>query len=574
MLNRIRFWHPLLLVIILCFCLVVKAEEPLTLEYQLKGLDSAVQHNAVQRLKDLQARYNQQLTPEAIIKLYKQAPKEIKQALQPFGYFTPTISKQLKHQGKHWLAIYTIEPGPAIRVNRVAVKLAGPGASDPQLQQFIKRYPLKAGDILLTERNEQAKQKFFEIAQVQGYLSAKIDHSQITIDTAKNQAVIVCHFNTGPRYYFGPVAWNTSVLSPKFLQRYLPFKPGEPYSTAKLLHLQEALSGSPYFNQVLISPEQDQGTQVPINIELKPRPSQHYDLGAGYGTDTGPRGSLGLHLRRLNQYGQRLTTDLKASRISTSLMANYLFPGSYPATDEYRLLAGIDSQERGQGNSNIRQVGTGYTHKRGDWTQTANLIYQYETYRLNPYADHRLSQLLIPSISWSKTQADNLLYPQKGYSIQFTLRTAVDHFISDNRFMQARLQYKRIKQLAANSRLLLRADLGYTLAAHPNELPLSIRFFSGGSKSVRAYGYQTLGPGRYLTEGSVEYQHRLRGNWHSAVFYDLGNAYNHFSEGLKQGLGIGLVWVSPIGPINLSLARAMNSQDHSLLVQFSMGPDL
>jgi translocation and assembly module TamA len=572
--QLINLCRSLLLSLVLGFGGMVKAEVSLALDYQLKGLAGAPQQNALQRLKDIQARYGQGLTRETIIKLYQQAPKEIKLAIQPFGYFNAVISKQLERRGGKWLAVYTINPGPAIKISHVSISIEGPGAHDPKLQDFVRQYPLKSGDRLLTEKHEQAKQKFFDVAQNQGYLTAAIKHSAIRVDRAKNQASITCQFNTGPRYYFGPVNFNTTVLSQKFLQRYLPFKQGETYSSAKLLRLQEYLSSSPYFNQVLITPKPASAQIVPIDVELKPRPAQEYNLGAGYGTDTGLRGSLGLHLRRLNTMGQRFTADLKASKINHALLANYIFPGTHPSTDEYRILAGIGSEERGQGTSNIRQVGTSYTHKLGNWQQTAMLVYQYETYRLNPDADNRLSQLLIPSINWTKTQADNLIYPQHGYSTQFTLRTAIDKFISDNHFLQARLQYKWLTSLGTNSRILLRTDLGYTLASHPDNLPLSIRFFSGGSKSVRGYSFQGLGPGRYLTEGSVEYQHRLWGNWHGALFYDIGNAYNHFNEGLKQGLGLGIVWVSPIGPINLSLARAMNSPDHPLLLQFSMGPDL
>lgn len=547
-----------------------------TLDYKITGVQGPAFNNAMQRLRDIQTRYEQTLTDSAIIKLYQQGAKEIRSALQPFGYFNAKVTSQLTHQGNRWVANYSVELGPQIKIASLDIQLEGSGADNPQLQKFIANYPLKQGDPLHTKPYDDAKQKFFEIAQNQGYLDAQITQSEIRVDPFKQQAHIIVRFTTGPRFYFGPVTFKTKVLSQEFLQRYVPFSQGQAYSPDSLLKLQDDLSSSPYFNQVLISPmrEETRDHQVPILVQLKPRPAQQYDFGVGYGTDTGPRGSLGIQLRHLTDTGQRFNTDIKASPVTTSLLANYIFPGRNPSTDEYRLFAGIGSDERGQGASNTKQIGTSYISTLGSWQQTIKLAYQIESFRLTPDSLNQSSQLLIPSIGWSKIKADNIIYPTKGYSAHFTVRTAVDDWVSDSRFIQARLQYKWITRFSENSRVLLRTDLGYTVAGNPDNLPLSVRFYSGGAKSVRGYSYQNLGPGRYLTEASAEYQHRIKGNWHGAVFFDMGNAYNNFNEDLKRGVGLGLVWVSPIGPINLSLAKALDEENQPILFQFSMGPDL
>ncbi|MDF2867368.1 MAG: yrdA [Gammaproteobacteria bacterium] len=572
----LKYGFFLLLSSLLLLSLVASAQDTLTLDYKITGVSDPALSNALQRLRDIQTRYAKTLTPEAIIRLYKQGPQQIKAGLQPFGYFTAKVKGQLKHQGNQWVANYRVTPGPRVQVNQLDLLLTGPGADNAQLNQFISHYPLKKGDPLLTKPYDEAKQKFFEIAQNQGYLDAQITQSEIQVDIIRQQAHIIMHFDTGPRYYFGPVHFKTKVLSQKFLQRFVPFNQGQPYSSDSLLKLQDDLSSSPYFNQVLISPnrQETEDQQVPILVQLKPRPSQQYDFGSGYGTDTGPRGSLGIQLRRLTETGQRFNTDLKASPINKSLITNYIFPGRHPSTDEYRIFAGIGSDERGRGTSNTKQVGTSYTNDVAGWQQTIKLTYQLESFCLTPDSLKQHSQLLLPSIAWSRVKADNLIYPQNGYSSYLTIRTAVDDLISDNRFVQARLQYKWIHSYGQNSRLLLQTDLGYTVADDPDSLPLSVRFYSGGAKNIRGYNYQDLGPGRYLVEASVEYQHRIKGNWHGAVFYDTGNAFNNFNEGLKRGVGIGLVWASPIGPINLSLAKALDSENKPLRLQFSMGPDL
>jgi translocation and assembly module TamA len=58
-----------------------------------------------------------------------------------------------------------------------------------------------------------------------------------------------------------------------------------------------------------------------------------------------------------------------------------------------------------------------------------------------------------------------------------------------------------------------------------------------------------------------------------AVFYDQGNAFDETNTDPKRGAGIGLRWISPIGPIRLDLASALDN-DNKLRLHLSMGPDL
>ena len=71
---------------------------------------------------------------------------------------------------------------------------------------------------------------------------------------------------------------------------------------------------------------------------------------------------------------------------------------------------------------------------------------------------------------------------------------------------------------------------------------------------MRGYAFQSLGPGRYLMTGSIEYQHRLINDFYGAIFFDAGNAVNNFPINLKKGSGLGLVWASPLGPMEITAA--------------------
>jgi translocation and assembly module TamA len=116
-----------------------------------------------------------------------------------------------------------------------------------------------------------------------------------------------------------------------------------------------------------------------------------------------------------------------------------------------------------------------------------------------------------------------------------------------------------------------------------NELPPSVRFFTGGDFSVRGYEYNSLGPkdsngnvigGRHLIVGSVEYDHPIIEKWRGAIFYDIGNAINHLSDPLFDSAGIGIRWKSPVGLFRLDVARPLAGDDRSLRLHITFGPDL
>ncbi|MNR55509.1 Translocation and assembly module TamA precursor [compost metagenome] len=74
--------------------------------------------------------------------------------------------------------------------------------------------------------------------------------------------------------------------------------------------------------------------------------------------------------------------------------------------------------------------------------------------------------------------------------------------------------------------------------------------------------------------GSVEYQYSLTEKWRLATFVDQGNSFNDLElPSLKTGVGFGVRWVSPVGPLRLDLAKALDDEG-GIRLHFSMGPEL
>ena len=131
-------------------------------------------------------------------------------------------------------------------------------------------------------------------------------------------------------------------------------------------------------------------------------------------------------------------------------------------------------------------------------------------------------------------------------------------------------------------RALIRMEAATTIVDGVEELPVSIRFFTGGDQSVRGYQYRSLGAlndlgevigGKHLLTGSAEYDFDVRPGWKGAVFVDAGNSFADFANfELYRSAGLGIRWLSPIGPIRADVAKGLD--DGSFRLHITMGPDL
>jgi translocation and assembly module TamA len=130
----------------------------------------------------------------------------------------------------------------------------------------------------------------------------------------------------------------------------------------------------------------------------------------------------------------------------------------------------------------------------------------------------------------------------------------------------------------------MRAEAGAVLAKDSAAIPGTQLFRTGGDSTVRGYGYRdigiklangVIGPGRYLAVGSVEWQRPiLRGGlpseWEHTVFVDAG-AVADKAQDLRPsvGVGTGVRWRSPIGPLQADVAYGVKTRQ--LRLHLSVG---
>jgi len=517
-------------------------------------------------------------------RLHDQASADIAQALEPMGYYHVSVQSRLESQGEGWQVEYQIDPGVPVLVTRLEVVWTGPGRDDPQLSATLTRFPLVSGDVFEHARYEKGKKALMDAALAQGYLDVTLLQHQVRVDPALHSAEITLILATGPRYRFGEVRLQQDVLDEDLLRRYIPFTRGIPYTAAYLQELQEALTDSDYFANITLRPRLDeaQDQEVPVDVLLEPRLRRRYALGLGYGTDTGARGNASLEERFINREGHRLRTDFRVSQVRDSLSAEYLIPLAQPRTDHLAFTAAYLDDRSGDTASRSLLLGVNRIKKFPDgWIRTLYLDELIESYHAGILSN--TPRLLYPGMTWLYSTDTKDPRPHRGFRVSLDLKSSPSPLVSSTRFIQTSLQTKGILAVGEGGRLLGRIDLGGTWVKGFSSLPPSLRFFAGGDNSVRGYGYRELGPqdssgqvvgGRHLAVASIEYEQQVRTNWSVAAFYDLGNAFDSFNTTIRVGVGMGVRWQSPVGPVRVDLGFAMNEPGTPWRIHFNFGPDL
>lgn len=582
-----------------------------TVSVKIEGIKGALADN-VRAYLSIAAKHEKPWSASTVARLNRRARSEIESALQPYGYYQPTIVTALTEDEDAWSARYTIDKGEPTRVETLVLEAQGEGANEASVKKALAASQLATGKRLIHSQYETTKSALIQAAYDNGYLDAAFKQSRISVTPEANRAEITLVLNTGSRYYFGPVSIEQDILNPEFVQRYVPFEPGVPFNTARLNELQLGLSDTGYFSQVEIHADRDavvdkplkknknkdvtlprvffrrlsdyhgpQRPHLPVSVRTQPSKPQKYTTSAGYGTDTGPRVGLGVELRRLNKLGHKFRSDLQLSVIQQALSAQYIIPIDEVARDRLTFGAVAKSEQFGDIRSNSFILSSSVEDGWRWGRRRAYINLERENFDIGE--GNRSSDLLYPGLTLSYERSDNPLRTRRGVSLSGDVHGGTESIFSSTDFIQAKFTGASVVPLLARSRLLIRGEVGAIEVNDFSQLPPSQRFFTGGDRSVRGYTYQTISPvnsdnddigGRYLAVASVEVDQLIYKDYGAALFFDMGDAANTTRFDLKRGVGVGLRWLSPVGMVRLDFAHPLDDPDSDFAFHFSLGPDL
>ena len=572
---RVFHLHRAWLAVLAACGLLLATPAAARIRVELEGIDGAVRRNVLALLSVERYKDRERIEPDAVNRLFRRVDDEVRSALRPFGYYEPQISAVLtpEERTRDWRVRLRIDTGPPVLVTTVDVVVRGAGAEDPVFRQLIATPGMRSGERLEHAAYEQLKGGLLRAASTYGYLDARLERSELAVDTAQRTAAVHLQIDTGERYRFGATTIQQDAVRASRIRRFLRYQEGEPYDEGKLLRTQFALDDSQYLSTVQVLPgERDVVTRsVPVTISTA-RARRTYSLGAGYGTDTGVRGTFSWLNPRVNTYGHRLRLQVQASEIKQTFDARYDTPFGDPALEKFSLNLTRQQQQISDGIDIVENsLRPSITQVRGRWQRVVSLA-AVHTVTTDAVYGRIVDELIVPGITYAAVPEGYLgeaLFSRTLYLEALGSHSALG---SNANFLRLDIQSERVLDLTPDWHLLLRGEFGTSAIGNFGQLPAQYRFFAGGDRSVRGFGYDALSPtavapdgtvervgGRHLITGTVELERDLPRGLGAAVFFDFGNAFDRFGDPLAYSVGIGLRWRLPVVTVGIDVAQALRA---------------
>ncbi|MES2042009.1 MAG: BamA/TamA family outer membrane protein [Pseudomonadota bacterium] len=536
----------------------------------------------------------QNITPALI----KRLRLDISNILATEGYFSPQIQFENPDQTAatvtsttNKIIHVTVEAGQRTLIENVSLKVLGPMADaiDAGDKAVIKRrralqedWGLAVGQPFRDADWSDSKTHLLESLRADAYASASMTSSEAKIDADQHSGVLQVEVDSGPVFTLGEVRVTGLQRYPSWLiERYQAPQKGEVYSRSRLLDFQRSLQNSAYFATVAvgIDPDPAKADAIPVDVTVVERQARDLSFGLGYSTNTGYRSEVAYRDRNIFDQAWDLRSAVRLEqRRQLGYVDIYLPPRESKFLDSFGVL--VEREDIAGVRSSRSALGVKRTSTRGHLEQRLGLNIVREKISPDGEADE-VNKALVASIGWTWRDVDQPFDPRKGQILQFDLAASEKALFSDQRFIRSYAKYQRWIPVRKSDTVILRAELGAVFSKDEEGIPEDYLFRTGGSTTVRGYGYQTLGiqhigstrGGRVMATASAEYVHWLNSSWGAATFLDVGNAADNFRElSLKQGLGVGARYKTPAGPIALDLAYGRQTKkvrlDFSIAIAF------
>jgi translocation and assembly module TamA len=556
------------------------------LEVVIEGIQGDALKNAQAALALPPGMIREGVIDRALLNLFRRGiPEKIQKSLEPFGYYEAQASSNMEktEDGRELLRVKVI-PGEPVRVTTASVRVIGPGEKNRDLRQLAASFPLKPGDVLNQVKYEKAKEELRSKALNLGYLGSEFVSHVIRVNRSERKAEFELILQTGSQYLFGEVVWEGTQLYPiSYLERFLDFKPGEPYSYSKVYQTQLNLINSDRFASVNIRADKDEAREgrVPVRIQLEPSAPKRLRPGVGYSTDYGAKVSLRYQDLNAFQRGHEFNADLSIAQRQQAISSYYTLPNRGHIDNRTNLKAGLQ-RESLKPYDNVLLTLEGEQARSFGYGIIGSAYLQFRYEQFSEADQNGVSELLMPGLRLYQRRVDDLIRPSSGFRYTLETRGSTKTLGAESDFLQFLGNGDLLIPLGAGFSLIPRTQLGVTWQKDPlTDLPPSLRFYAGGDRSVRGYTYQSLGPkdsqgnvigGKHLLVGSLELEYSITRNWSVAAFYDAGNAFNNFQDMTwPMGAGIGVRYYTPAGPVRVDLARQINVDNPGFQLHISVG---
>lgn len=570
----------LILVLLILGVGITSAYATERMKLQVRGLQGELLTNVEDRLDEAFTDKMIADTPQ----FRRKATTEITKGLRALGYYSPYIQFSMEKGIFHTLIIARVDAGDPVLIERVNINIEGAGLKDPAFAHLLRDDTPNVGDVLNHGVYTNFKRHLQNLALNRGYFDFNLKESKLAVADKLKEAFWIIDFETGDRYKLGKVIFNKSEIREDYLRKIIPFKKGDDYNAADISTFSSRLSATNWFNGVTVLPnihKAGKNKEIPLYVSTVPRKKNLYDLGLGYSTDIGTHGRFGWTKPRINSRGHSWYNDLSLSKVEQTALTSYKIPlAKSPLQQYYTLQSGYKHENNN--DTYLHSYSFAVLRNWDSFTNWQKALGINASYNRFTQANNRYNTFLFyPSGNLYRVRQRGGLLPMWGDSQRYAVEIADRHVGSDISLFRFTMQQTWIRSLWNQHRFIVRGSFGIIESSSFKRVPPSFRYFAGGDRSIRGYNYQSISPrdtddkllgaSRLLT-GSFEYQYRLADKWWSAAFVDSGEAVDNFKHSdFYTGAGVGIRWVSPIGPVKIDIARPVSHQKKKRTLHLYLG---
>lgn len=493
---------------------------------------------------------------------------------------------------------YQIEEGEPYTISKVTVHQMQEVIEDAKIMEKIS---LEKGEVfnIKTFRDDSEKIKTLIADLSYAYV-------QVVPDLKKNKedhtVEVVFKITPGDKVRIRNVliSGNSRTLD-RIIRRELYLGPGDMYSLTDLSDSRNALGRLGFFDANTIEEKRVNNQTMDLIVKVKEAPTGNIQLGGGYGSFGGILLSVAVNDRNVFGSGINVGVKLEKSQRTQSYSFNISnprlndsdFSGSFSifhsAYDYNDYSVFTDGVSLGVGHRFSRYIsgyiGYGYSSNSYDFTQ----LDQNSSLLDTTFYENFTKSGITLSVSWDNT--DDFYLPRKGFTLSQSFeKTGVG---AQANYLKSRTNFNKytgLEEWVGFDAIFRYKSRFYSVIDNGN-IPLAEKFYMGGIGSVRGYESYSISPG-YADDNAVNGFRRIGGKMtfsnslelsfplvpkakmRLVSFVDWGfigdNSLNEYSKG---GYGLGLEWFSPVGPIQLMFANALNEQkgDRTAKFEFTMG---
>ncbi|MGH6623794.1 MAG: autotransporter assembly complex protein TamA, partial [Burkholderiaceae bacterium] len=381
----------------------------------------------------------------------RRAERAAREVLATEGYFEPVLRFE-PNPAKTPRYRLLVELGPLTRVAKVDLEFTG-AISQPEFaaraEALRQSWPLPVGSPFRSAQWDEAKSRLLAAVQARDFAAAQIVASSAEVDVEKASANLKFQIDSGPAFRLGPLKIEgLKRFDPSLVERFSPFKPGDPYDRVRLAEFQQLLQNTAYFASAVATVDLNPATadNAPLLIELREAPLRRFAAAVGYGTNNGAH--LEVLYRQSITFDQPypLQTGFRIDQSGGFAYADLFFP---PQRSGERDSIGVLYEDSDIQDLQIRRWGTGAVRSQlrgprdGKNTETQWSINFEHELRKTPLDPQIELNTLSTTYSWIRRNVDDITNPRHGNLLRLEGTVGASGISTDDLFVRG---YGRLVQ--------------------------------------------------------------------------------------------------------------------------------